>query len=143
MGAAGSVESLKPADASDVRNSGSLNYARNEIVHLRANLGKYALQAGFTGEVVYDGSDLCLGSSDSEDFDRCVSEISHIRQCLRLSTQGSRRATRSVITNTPGSFIEDEKKYRAASITEDKSESDSSDESSGEEEVKRERQSRK
>lgn len=141
MGAAGSVESLKPADASDVRNSGSLAYARNEIVHLRANLGKYALQAGFTGEVVYDGSDLCLGSSDSEDFDRCVSEISHIRQCLRLSTQGARRATRSVITNIPANLIEHEKKCRSESIVEDSSASNSSD--SDGEEIKIERKSRK
>lgn len=138
MGAAASIESMKPADASDVRKSGSLDYARSELVQLRANLGKYALQAGFSGEVVYDASDICLGENDEEDFDRCISEISHIRQCLKLSTQGSRRATRSIITNIPGK-VEDQKSSRSASrsasIIENKSDSDSASESSDDEEI--------
>lgn len=94
MGAAASIESLKPVDASDVRNSGDLVFARNEVVQLRTNLGKYALQAGFKDAVIYDASDLCQGLDEIEDFNRCVAEVAHIRQCLRLSTQGARRATR-------------------------------------------------
>lgn len=99
MGAAASIESMKPVDASDVRNSGDLFYARNEVIQLRTNLGKYALEAGFEDAVVYDASDICKGVNEAEDFDRCVSEIAHIRQCLRLSTQGARRATRHVVAN--------------------------------------------
>jgi hypothetical protein len=99
MGAAASIESMKPVDASDVRNSGDLSYARNEVIQLRTNLGKYALEAGYEDAVVYDASDLCKGVNEAEDFDRCVSEVAHIRQCLRLSTQGARRATRHVVAN--------------------------------------------
>lgn len=99
MGAAASIESMKPVDASDVRTSGDLSYARNEVVQLRTNLGKYALEAGYEDAIVYDASDLCKGVDEAEDFNRCVSEIAHIRQCLRLSTQGARRATRHVVAN--------------------------------------------
>ena len=99
MGAAASIEAMKPVDASDIRNSGDLAYARGEIVQLRASLGKYALQAGFQELVVYDASDLCRGIDEAEDFENCIAEIAHIRQCLRLSTQGARRKTRSAITN--------------------------------------------
>ena len=31
-----------------------------------------------------------------EDFERCVKEVAHIRQCLKLSTQSSRRNSRLV-----------------------------------------------
>ena len=44
--------------------------------------------------VVYDASDLLLGVDDEEDFERCIKEISHIRSCLQLHTQSSRRKTR-------------------------------------------------
>lgn len=98
MGASASIEGLKPVDASDIRGTNDLSYARSQIVNLRANLGKYALQAGFKDEVVYDGSDLCQGVDEAADFDRCVLEIAHIRQCLKLSTQRSRRATRPALS---------------------------------------------
>ena len=96
------MEAMKPVDASDVRSTGDLAYARGEVVQLRANLGKYALQAGFKDAVVYDASDLCRGVDESEDFDNCVAEIAHIRQCLRLSTQSARRATRHAVTSMGG-----------------------------------------
>ena len=99
MGASASIEALKPVDASDIRSTNDLGYARDQIVHLRASLGKYALQAGFKDEVVYDASDLCQGVDEAEDFNRCISEIAHIRQCLKLSTQRSRRATRPALSS--------------------------------------------
>lgn len=102
MGAAASIEGMKPVDASDIRNSNDLGYARSEIIQLRASLGKYALQAGFGDVVVYDASDLCQGMVEAEDFERCIVEIAHIRQCLKLSTQGARRATRNVVMNMGG-----------------------------------------
>jgi hypothetical protein len=117
MGAAASIESMKPVDASDVRSSGDLTYARGEVVQLRKNLGKAA--------VVYDASDLCRGVDLTEDFDRCVSEIAHIRQCLRLSTQGARRATRHVLGNISGEIIH---RHPLEQKSDDESSSDSDDE---------------
>lgn len=94
MGAAASVESQHPIDASDIRSSGSVDVALGEVVRLRNLLGHLAKDAGFS-EVVFDGSDLVLGSSEEEDFERCVQEVAHIRSALRLSTQSSKRRGRS------------------------------------------------
>jgi hypothetical protein len=99
MGAAAAVEGRKPVDASDIVASGSLDVAKNEIIMLRTTLGKYAAQAGFTEDLALDASDLVKGMNEEADFDRCVAEIRHIRECLRLSTQNARRKTRAVVTN--------------------------------------------
>lgn len=44
--------------------------------------------------VVYDASDIIFGNDEDEDFESCIKEISHIRQCLKLSTQISKRRNR-------------------------------------------------
>ena len=44
--------------------------------------------------VVYDASDIVLGDDEKADFDRCVDEVAHIRRCLQLSTQSSKRRNR-------------------------------------------------
>ena len=100
MGAAAAIESRKPVDASDIVASGSIEFAKQEIINLRSSLGKYATQAGFNQELIMDASDLVKGEDEDEDFNRCVAEIRHIRNCLRLSTQGARRQTRGTLTNT-------------------------------------------
>ena len=94
MGAAASFEIQKPVDASDIIESDSLDVALGEVVKLRSMLGHLAKENGFA-EVVYNGSDLVHGIDEKEDFDRCVKEIAHIRSCLQLSTQNSRRKTRA------------------------------------------------
>lgn len=93
MGAAASVECERPADASEIRATGSVDVALGEVVRLRKLLGHLAKDAGFA-EVVYDGSDLVLGENEMEDFARCVAEVAHIRSALRLATQNSRRRAR-------------------------------------------------
>ena len=122
MGAAVGIEMEKPVDASDVLMTGSLPTARGEVVRLREKLGHLAKQAGF-GEVIYDASDLCLGIKDSEDFDRCIAEIKHIRSALQLSTQTSRRRNRNYAAPLP---IENDEK----NSDEDSDESSSSEEKS-------------
>jgi hypothetical protein len=105
MGAAASVEMQKPVDASDIRATNSLDYAASEVKRLRADLGHLAKLAGID-IVVYDASDILLG--DDQDFERCVREISHIRNCLQLQSNSARRKTRvyasdeklSIPTNT-------------------------------------------
>ncbi len=93
MGAAVGVELNKPIDGSDILASDSLLVARDEIVRLRLLLGHLAKENGFS-EVVYDASDLVKGDSEKEDFDRCLEEIIHIRKCLQLSTQTTKRKER-------------------------------------------------
>jgi hypothetical protein len=111
MGAAAAIEGRKPVDASDITASGSLDVARNEIIMLRTTLGKYATQAGFSDNFSLDASDLVQGTDEGEDFNRCVAEIRHIRECLRLSTAGARRATRATLTQTDMETLKfDEKK---------------------------------
>ena len=95
MGTAASIESVKPADASDIIDAGFF-VAKNEIIRLRNELGHLAVTGGF-GVVVMDASDICLGVNEDEDFERCVKEIIHIRSALRLSTQTSRRKTRVAV----------------------------------------------
>ena len=102
MGAAASMEALKPVDASDLL-SGNLNEARAEVMRLRECLGAFAKGAGFA-EVIYDASDLVLGENESEDFTRCIDEVKHIRAALRLSTQATKRRERPAYT--PKSFFE-------------------------------------
>ena len=91
MGATVSVELFKPLNGSDVLN---LDDARSEIIRLRTTLGSYAKQGGFSDELVLDASDLVQGSNEIEDFNRCLQEIIHIRKCLQLHTQHSKRQLR-------------------------------------------------
>ena len=93
MGAAASVEALKPADASDVKESGDLEIVKGEVTRLREALGAYAKDAGFA-DVVYDASDLVKGVNSEKDFENCVAEIVHIRAALRLSTAAGKRRER-------------------------------------------------
>ena len=93
MGAAVGVELNKPVDGSDILASDSLLVARDEIVRLRLLLGHLAKENGFS-EVLYDASDLVKGISEKEDFHRCLEEIIHIRKCLQLSTQTTKRKER-------------------------------------------------
>jgi hypothetical protein len=100
MGATASIELQKPLDASDIEETGSLEYAKNEVIRLRTSLGYLAKEYGME-VVVYDASDIVLGIDDREDFIMCIKEIRHIRKCLKLCTQGSKRRARNI----------DEKKY--------------------------------
>ncbi len=125
MGSGVSVELEKPLDGSDLRSSGSLQVALNEVMRLRRSLGHLAEAAGFAA-VVYDGSDLCLGMNDAEDFERCVLEVVHIRQCLQLSTQGSKRKNRG--ENYALNRSRFEEKCRDEELKEESDNSSSSDE---------------
>ena len=87
------VELNKPVDGSDILASESLLLARDEIVRLRLLLGHLAKENGFS-EVLYDASDLVKGMNEKEDFNRCLEEIIHIRKCLQLSTQTTKRKQR-------------------------------------------------
>jgi len=98
MGAAASVEALRPADGSDLPD---FTQARDELLRLRQLLGHLAKDNGFA-EVVYDGSDLIKGVHESEDYERCKAEVLHIRACLRLSTQNAKRVNRKY---APQSFF--------------------------------------
>lgn len=92
MGAAVFLELNKPADASDIIQTRNLDCAKLEIVRLRQNLGHLADQYGMT-VLSLDASDLVHGINEAEDFTRCIEEIKHIRSCLRLNTQASKRRT--------------------------------------------------
>lgn len=94
MGAAAAVELTKPSDASDILSTNDLTFAKNEIIRLRKELGHLASAYGVHA-IDTDAKDLVLGVDEEEDFLRCVREISHIRQCLRLNTQQSMRQQRS------------------------------------------------
>jgi threonine dehydrogenase-like Zn-dependent dehydrogenase len=134
MGAVASIEVLKPVDASDISQTGSLGAARAEVMRLRDRLGHLAKQAGFA-DVVYDASDLVLGVKESEDFDRCIAEIVHIRSALRLATQSQRRQTRSALSGVNTAALEAEAaRRRAAEAQEDAQEDDRSSSSSSESE---------
>lgn len=122
MGAAASFESQRPVDASDIRESGSVDVALAEVVKLRDMLGHLAKANGFA-DVVYDGSDLVLGLSEEEDFERCVQEIAHIRSCLRLSTQNSKRQGRQY--ERPVFEPESEHESESSSSSQDSSPRDS------------------
>ena len=98
MGAAVTIELNKPADASDIRESKSLDYAKDEVIRLRNDLGQLAREYN-VNIMTYDASDIVLGYDDSEDFERCIREVAHIRSCLRLNTQNSRRRTRVAVGN--------------------------------------------
>lgn len=121
MGAAVTIELTKPADGSDIVATGSLNYAKNEVIRLRNDLGFLAQQYGMQVMPI-DADDLIHGN-DQEDFDRLVAEIVHIRAALRLNTQSSKRRGR--YTATTESNAPDESKL--GDSKEDDSESSNSD----------------
>ena len=114
MGAAVTIELTKPSDARDIRESGSLAYAKNEIMRLRSELGYLAQQYGMQ-IMPADASDLILGYDDDDDFERIIAEICHIRACLRLNTQSSKRRSRynlhdpETTTNTQSEIIHESK----------------------------------
>jgi len=91
MGAAVTIELVKPLDGSDIIN---IEMARNEIIRLRTTLGHLANLGGYSGEIVLDASDIVLGENEADDFNRCLQEIIHIRRCLQLHTQNSKRRDR-------------------------------------------------
>lgn len=131
MGASVSVasgEMHKPIDASDIRATDSLLEARAEVVRLRALLGHLAKDVGFA-EVVYDASDLVKGENEKEDFERCVAAVSHIRQCLHLHTQSSKRKERATRVGGDLAFASVFTKVELEADAYD-DDSDSSDESS-------------
>jgi len=64
MGAAASIEGQKPADASDILASESLEVARGEVVRLRTSLGHLAKKHPGFDVIVTDASDLCHGDGD-------------------------------------------------------------------------------
>ena len=99
MGASVTIELSKPTDASDVRNTGDLDFARSEIIRLRQQLGHLAKDYGMD-IVALDASDLVQGENTDEDFERCIREIAHIRRCLQLNTQTSKRRQRNYDTHT-------------------------------------------
>ena len=103
MGAAASIEALKPADASDITETGELAVAKGEVIRLREALGAFAKDAGFAEITVNDASDLAKGENEKEDFDRCVAEVVHIRAALRLSTAAGKRRERN---RAPTSFFD-------------------------------------
>ena len=95
MGAAVTIELSKPADASDVASTNSLEFATNEIVRLRSDLGYLAQRYGMQ-VMPNNADDLITGEDEKKDFERIIAEIVHIRACLRLNTQSSKRRTRVV-----------------------------------------------
>ena len=98
MGAAVALELSKPVDAKDIIESKSLEYAKNEVIRLRHNLSHLAEKYGMK-IMTNDASDLIHGSNEIDDFNRCVDEVKHIRACLQLNTQTSKRRTRVNIPN--------------------------------------------
>lgn len=97
MGAAAAIEIRKPVDASDILATKSLTFAREEVIRLRTELGHLANL--YKIEILsMDASDLVLGNNEDDDFHRCVEYISHIRQCLQLNTQTSKRRNRAYPT---------------------------------------------
>lgn len=92
MGAAVTIELTKPADGSDIIATGSLQYAKNEVIRLRNDLGYLAQKYGM--QVMPTDADDLIQGNDEEDFKRLVAEICHIRACLRLNTQSSKRRGR-------------------------------------------------
>ena len=121
MGAAASIESQKPVDASDIQAQG-FEAAKAEIIRLRRALGHLSEQNGF-GIVVIDASDICLNENQQEDFERCLKEIIHIRSALRLSTQSSRRRSRApnvfefgnILNKMPGDRDDDDNSSTSSS----------------------------
>lgn len=93
MGATAAIELQKPPDASDILSSNDVEFAKSEVIRLRNELGHLAKAHGIN-ILCMDASDIVLGKDNTEDLNRCVEEISHIRRCLRLSTQTSKRESR-------------------------------------------------
>ena len=123
MGAAVTIELTKPADGSDIIATGSVDYARNEVIRLRNDLNYLAQKYGMQ-TMPLTADDLITGD-DKIDFDRLVAEICHIRACLRLNTQSSKRRTRC----TPSSDVPNESKLAESKLAESESSSGSESDS--------------
>jgi hypothetical protein len=122
MGAAVAIELTKPADGSDIIATGSLEYAKNEVIRLRNDLGYLAQKYGMS-VMPTDADDLIKGNEE-EDFKRLVAEVCHIRACLRLNTQASKRRTRCNLHDEPAAQV-DESKCAASDDGSSGSDSDS------------------
>ena len=142
MGAAVALELSKPVDAMDIIESKSLDHAKNEVIRLRHNLShlaeKYNMKVMTT-----DASDLVHGTNDIDDFNRCVDEVKHIRACLQLNTQASKRRHR---VNVPMDIQQQTTMYNPAFapstvIDDDHKEEDSSDSDSNNDSDKDDRSS--
>ncbi len=126
MGAAVTIELSKPADGSDIAATQSLEFATKEIVRLRSDLGYLAQRYGM--QVMPDNADdLIQGNDEQEDFKRVIAEIVHIRACLRLNTQSSKRRTR-VIAQEDLAPLQEECKDTRVDSKYDSDSSSSSDE---------------
>lgn len=122
MGAAVTIELTKPADGSDIIATGDLKYAKNEVIRLRNDLGYLAQQYGL--QVMPTDADDLITGNEEEDFNRMVAEICHIRACLRLNTQASKRRTRAYLHDDKEAKV-DESKCEASDDDDSGSDSDS------------------
>lgn len=120
MGAAATIELGKPPDASDILKSGSLIFAKGEVIRLRRELGHLAASYGIQ-VVVYDASDIVQGKDEQEDFRKCIAEVAHIRQCLRLNTQTSKRKLRNCGSSSSMNLnrFEEQKEYPVEESSDD------------------------
>lgn len=119
MGAAASIETRLPVDASDV--GSDLATAKAELIRVRSVLGHLAKDYGVES-VCYDASDVCYGDDEEEDRVRCVREISHIRQLLCLNTQAASRRAKG--RQYPPPQVLDDSKDGGGGVS-DRSDSDS------------------
>ncbi len=105
MGAAAAVEVQKPVDASDILATNDLEFAKSEVIRLRKELGHFA--SAYGQEILsMDASDLVFGRDLDADFARCVEYVSHIRKCLQLNTQSSKRQSRRAYQHWEDSKID-------------------------------------
>lgn len=122
MGAAAAVEVQKPVDASDILATNDLEFAKSEVIRLRKELGHLA--SAYGQEILsMDASDLVFGRDLDADFARCVEYVSHIRKCLQLNTQSSKRQSRRAYQHW------DESKLESSDVGGREIDSESSDES--------------
>lgn len=122
MGAAAAVEVQKPVDASDILATNDLEFAKSEVIRLRKELGHLA--SAYGQEILsMDASDLVFGRDLDADFARCVEYVSHIRKCLQLNTQSSKRQSRRAYQHW------DESKLESSDLGGREIDSESSDES--------------
>lgn len=58
MGASVAIEMQKPVDASDIEATQNIEFAKNEVIRLRRELGHLAIQHGVEIGAALDASDL-------------------------------------------------------------------------------------
>lgn len=123
MGAAVTIELTKPVDGSDIVATGSIDFAKNEVIRLRNDLGYLAQKYGM--QVVPTNADDLISGNEDEDFKRLVAEICHIRACLRLNTQSSTRRSRAALYPEPGQKVDESKCEASDDNSSSESEADS------------------